>query len=106
MGGRRKGELTGAGIDRGYPHQVAVAATLCAGRNYRTIHAFCETLSLAPRGHTVRRDDVDYLVFCFAEKGHADLFAAHFGGEKFNPKDRGRGANWREWRRKEAQSSR
>ena len=46
---RRKGELTRAGIDRGWPHQVALPASEVAGRNYPVLHEFCRGLSLCPR---------------------------------------------------------
>ncbi len=64
---RRKGELTCKGIDSGWPHQVALPAPECAGRHYIIKHEFCRELSLCPRGHSFRRDDRDYIVFCFAD---------------------------------------
>jgi hypothetical protein len=97
---RRKGELSAVAVDRAYPHQVALRADLCGGSNYDLVEEFCKDLSLAPRGHSVRRNDVDYVVFCFADKEHASLFSERFGGEPFNPKDRGRGSNWRVWRQR------
>src|ERR1700730_5362514 len=39
--GRRKGELTAAAIDRGWPHQVAVPATECRGSHGWFVEAFC-----------------------------------------------------------------
>ena len=53
----RKGELSNAGIDRGWPHQVALNADLCMGHHYKTVHFFCEAeqLSLCKRGHTFYR---------------------------------------------------
>ena len=44
---------------------------------------FCEEqrLSLCTRGHSFRRDDVDMIVFCFAERPHAEQFQARFRGE-------------------------
>jgi hypothetical protein len=39
------------------------------------------------------------LVFCFAEKSHADLFRERFGGEPFDPSSRSRGSNWAAWRK-------
>jgi len=47
----------------------------------------------------VRRDDVTYSVFCFADVAHAELFCERFGGERFDPKDRGRGSAWFLWRK-------
>jgi hypothetical protein len=70
-------------IDRDWPHQIALPAYRCLGHNYVTIHLFCEAqgLSLCHRGHSFRRDDTDMLVFCFAERPHAEQFQARFGGE-------------------------
>jgi hypothetical protein len=50
---RRKGELTGARIDREWPYQVALLAEQVAGKNYVVARDFCRDLSLCPRGHTV-----------------------------------------------------
>jgi hypothetical protein len=38
-------------------------------------------------------------VYCFKESVHADLFMQRFGGEKFDPKQRGTGAQWARWTR-------
>lgn len=78
---RRKGELSGAMIDRGWPYQVALEARLSMGERYYTVHFFCNDLSLCPRGHSFRRDNTDYNVYCFAERAHAERFRARFGGE-------------------------
>jgi len=94
---RRKGELSPAGIDRGWPHQVALPADECRGTHFRTLHAFCIGLSLCPRGHSVFHDDRWWQVFCFAEGADADAFRARFGGERFDPAQRGRGRNWARW---------
>jgi hypothetical protein len=92
-GARRKGELSAAGIDRGWPHQVALPADQVTGAKFDIVHGFCKGLSLCERGHCVRRDNVGYVVFCFADPAHAELFRARFNGERFDPKDRGRGSN-------------
>jgi hypothetical protein len=84
----RKGELGKDAIDREWPHQVALPATRCTGRNYVSIHLFCEGLSLCPRGYCFRRDSVDINVFCFAKRADAELFQARFGGEFIDPKSR------------------
>lgn len=96
---RRKGELSNSELDRKWPHQVALAAEQVNGRNYPVLHAFCRELSVAPRGHSVNRDSIPYVVFCFADPAHADAFKKRFGGEPFDPKDRGRGSHWFEWRK-------
>jgi len=47
----------------------------------------------------LRRDDVTYRVFCFVDAAHAERFRQRFGGEPFDPKDRGRGSAWFVWRK-------
>ena len=84
----RKGELSRAMVDSRWPHQVALPAAGCSGASYVSIRQFCRDLSLCPRGHTFRRNDVDMNVFCFAELAHAQAFQRHFGGEFIAPKDR------------------
>jgi hypothetical protein len=86
--GYRKGELSKAQIDRGWPHQVALRADRCTGAQYDVIRGFCNDLSLCPRGHYFRRDDVGFNVFCFAEKDHAEMFCVKFGGEMVDAKKR------------------
>jgi hypothetical protein len=93
----RKGELTPAAIDRGWPHQVALREAACTGANHKIHLDFCKDLSLCPRGHSVYHDDTTWRVFCFADPAHAALFRERFGGEPFDPKDRGRGAAWARW---------
>lgn len=78
---RRKGELSQKMIDLGWPHQVALPAEVCRGDGYLTTRFFCEGLSLCPRLGYFRRDDRDYVVFCFADLKHADMFRARFRGE-------------------------
>jgi hypothetical protein len=97
---RRKGEITSRRINCDWPHQVALRAEQVKGENYRITHDFCGDLSLAPRGHTVRWGSGNHIVFCFADPAHADRFRERFGGEHFDPRDRGRGNNWYQWRRR------
>jgi hypothetical protein len=94
---RRKGELSPAGIDRGWPHQVALPASASQGCGYRAIHEFCEQLSLCPRGHSVAHNGQWFNVYCFADAADAEKFRKQFGGEKFNPAQRGKGRNWAKW---------
>jgi hypothetical protein len=96
---RRKGELTAAGIDRGWPHQVALPASACEGGGYKTIHGFCKDLSLCPRGHAVFYGDEWFNVYCFGKPEDAEKFIQRFGGEKFDPKQRGKGSNWASWKK-------
>ena len=46
------------------------------------------SLSLCPRTHSFRSADTDVLVFCFAERDHAEKFRDRFGGEFLDSKDR------------------
>jgi len=39
---RRKGELSPAGIDRSWPHQVVLPARFCERGGYNEIHEFCK----------------------------------------------------------------
>jgi hypothetical protein len=95
----RKGELSPAGVDRGWPHQVALPASACENGGYKTIHDFCKDLSLCPRGHCVRHDGQWFNIYCFAAAADAEKFTARFGGEKFDPRQRGKGRNWMRWKR-------
>ena len=93
----RKGELTKAQLDRDFPHQVAVPAWRCAeSSGGRQIQIFCANLRIAPRHHTVRRNDKDFIVYCFADP--QQYFQAAFGGETFKPSERGRGRSWWQWK--------
>jgi hypothetical protein len=96
---RRKGELSPAGVDAGWPHQVALRADLGTGKNTAIIHEFCKDLLLCSRGHTVRWEDEWFDVYCFKESAHAQLFMARFGGETFDPRQRGKGKQWARWKK-------
>jgi len=95
----RKGELSPSQIDRGWPHQVALPADFITGPKQQFIEHAKSALGGCPRGHSVRHNDVGYVVFCFASRESADTFRELFNGEPFNPKDRGRGNSWWEWRK-------
>ena len=86
---RRKGELSPAAMDRGWPHQVAVPARISLGERYQVVHDFCKELSLCPRKHSVVGPDNEWRnVFCFAQKEHAERFKQRFGGEWIDPAQR------------------
>jgi hypothetical protein len=98
----RKGELSPASVDRVWPHQVALRADRVAA-DFHVIQEFCRKLSLCPRGHSVNDGKDWYRVYCFAEAEHAAKFILRFGGESFDPGQRGRGSNWARWRREPRQ---
>jgi hypothetical protein len=61
------------------------------------IQLLLRQLSAAPRGHTVNFEDAVYNVYCFAKPDDARTFQGWFGGEPFDPRDRGTGARWNCW---------
>jgi hypothetical protein len=97
MTNRRKGELSPAEIDRGWPFQVALLAELSLGEQAAEQEAFCARLMKCHRGHSVFFEDRHYTVHCFATRVGAQTFMGRYGGEWFDPRDRGRGINWNKW---------
>jgi hypothetical protein len=91
---RRKGEITSAQIDRDYPYQVIILSRDVAGPQGGVTALFMANVNVAPRTHSVLKDDEWHTVFCFADECHAEQFIALFGGERFDPQKRGRGARW------------
>ena len=77
----RKGELNSMAIDRSWPFQVSLPADECTGDAFLKIQEFCRPLSAAPRWHSYIAGDRYHSVFCFAEKAHAEMFAAAFDGK-------------------------
>jgi hypothetical protein len=96
---RRKGELSPAAIDRDWPYQVVLPARLCERGGYNEIHKFCKELTLCARGHSVFHDREWFHVYCFEKLEDADKFRQRFGGDKFDPKQRGKGSNWARWKK-------
>jgi hypothetical protein len=94
---RRKGELSPAEIDRKWPHQVVLPARACEGGGYNEIHEFCKDLTLCNRGHALCHNNEWYHVYCFSDPVDADKFMRRFGGERFNPNERGKGRHWARW---------
>jgi hypothetical protein len=81
-GMRRKGESSLGRVKREWPHHVAIPADKVMGKGYDLVHSIANTLSVAPRSFGFRRDDVDYVVFCFFDPAHAEQFRERFGGER------------------------
>jgi hypothetical protein len=96
---RRKGELSSAAIDREWPHQVVLPARLGQRDCYREMHEFCRDLTLCTRGHSLYHDNQWFQVYCFREEADAHKFLERFGGERFDPSERGRGTHWAKWKK-------
>jgi hypothetical protein len=78
-----KDQLPKTRLERDFPYQVALPTPQAISRDDRLIQMFCEHRNVAPRHHTVRRGDKDFVVYCFADPQHAASFRAAFDGVSF-----------------------
>ncbi len=96
---RRKGELSAAGDRSGLAAPDRVAGKGKQGRWLQGDSRLLQELSICPRGHSVFHDGEWFHVYCFAEPKDAAKFMQRFGGETFDPKQRGKGNNWARWKK-------
>ncbi len=78
----RKGEISTARLRREWPHHVAISTRCAATRTTTWCTAFADALSVAPRSFHMRRDDLDFVVFCFGKPEDAEALCRSFGGER------------------------
>ena len=92
---RRKGELSANKIGRERPELVRAAlGDQIMGNNHHILHEFCRGLSLCPRGARGAAGQPHMPRFLFRRCVARQAVLRKFGGERFDPKDRGRGRTW------------
>src|SRR5262249_26227329 len=80
---RARGQSSRTLLDREFPYQVLVQAESVGGDMLDSVVTFHATRGLPTKKRSVRRDDGLWLLYCFAQRAHADAFRHLFGGQVF-----------------------
>ena len=79
----RKDGITRSSLQREWPHHVVLSAHKVRGlENSELVRGFPDGLSVRPLTYSLRREERDFVVFCFAKPEDADTFCEQFGGER------------------------
>ena len=62
-------------------------------------------LRLSNHGGTVFHDGEFWCVLHFGSKEDAEKFMSEFGGERMDPRDKGKGASWSRWQGRAAEKT-
>lgn len=90
---RSRGALSQTGIDRGWPHQVALPIDRCTGKDFQAPNDLSRQLGGYSLHPEVADGDQRYLIFCFREPRDAAKFKEAFDAVPFYPEDR-KGRTW------------
>lgn len=84
---RRKGERTARNNERQFPNIVELPMPSGGfGSRLDAMHDFHSERGLGSlRGQLQRRDDQEFVRWCFAESGDAEAFLQQFGGRLIDP---------------------
>jgi hypothetical protein len=85
---RARGQPSQSLLEREYPHQVLVLAETVRGNTLDRAIAFHTNLGIPTRISSIRKKDVWYTLFRFADPNHAKLFQVMFGGDLVQPQSK------------------